>query len=135
MAESRAAVYGCGGRAEQVGRARRLAHAAEVHDRGPVGERPHDRQVVGDQQAGERQPLLEREQQREDLRLHGHVERGDRLVEDQQVGLGDEGPGDRRPLGLTAGQLAGQPLREPAGLEPDQVHDLGDAPPRVPPGR
>ena len=35
-----------------------------------------------------------------------HVEAGERLVEQQQPGLGGQRPGDRHPLGLAAGELA-----------------------------
>ena len=48
---------------------------------------------------------LELEQQIEDLRLHGHVERGGRLIGDQQVRLVGERHGDHHPLALTAGEL------------------------------
>ena len=41
----------------------------------------------------------------EDLRLHGDVERGGRLVGDQQVGLVGERHGDHDALALAAGQL------------------------------
>ena len=54
-------------------------------------------------------------QQREDLRLHGDVERGGRLVGDEQVGLVGERHGDHHALALAAGQLvriaAEPPLR------------------------
>ena len=42
------------------------------------------RQVVRDEQVGQAQLLLQPLEQREDLRLHQHVERGDRLVEQDQ---------------------------------------------------
>ena len=44
-------------------------------------------------------------QQLEDLRLHGDVERGRRLVGDQQVGLVGERHGDHHALALAAGEL------------------------------
>ena len=42
------------------------------------------RQVVGDEQIGQAEPVLQVEQQVEDLRLHRDVERRDRLVGDDQ---------------------------------------------------
>ena len=56
--------------------------------------------------------LLAREQV-EDLRLHRDVERGGRLVGDQQLGLAGERDGDRHPLAHAAGKLVrilAQPL-------------------------
>ena len=41
----------------------------------------------------------------EDLRLDGHVERGGRLVGDQQLGVAGEGHGDHHALAHTAGEL------------------------------
>ena len=49
--------------------------------------------------------LLQPVHQREDLRLRGHVERGRRLVGDQQVGVVDEGHGDHHALAHAAGEL------------------------------
>ena len=44
-------------------------------------------------------------QQRQDLRLHGDVERGGRLVRDQQIRLVGERHRDHDALALAAGQL------------------------------
>ena len=49
---------------------------------------------------------LEVGQQVEDLGLDRHVEGRDRLVADEQVGLGHQGPGDADALALAAGELA-----------------------------
>ena len=58
-------------------------------------------------------------QQRQDLRLDGDVERGRRLVGDQQVGLVGERHGDHHALALAAGELvrigAEALARRPAG--------------------
>jgi len=47
----------------------------------------HDGQVVRDEQVREVEPALEVLQQVDDLALDGHVERGDRLVADDQARL------------------------------------------------
>ena len=44
-------------------------------------------------------------QQVEDLGLHRDVQRGDRLVADQQLRFAHQGAGDADPLALTAGEL------------------------------
>ena len=61
-------------------------------DDGPVGEHPAQRLPQG--------------------RGDGDVERGHRLVEQQQPGVGGERAGHRDPLGLPAGELAGAPVGE-----------------------
>ena len=75
----------------------------------------------------ERQPelALEVAQQVEDLRLDRHVERGDRLVGDDQLRLERERARDADALALAAGELvrvAVVVLR----VEPDRVHQLLD---------
>src|SRR5206468_1253260 len=48
---------------------------------------------------------LQAREQVEDLRLHRHVERRDRLVADDQLRVDRQGPGDADPLPLAAGEL------------------------------
>ena len=52
-AESSACVYGWRGLRVELGRGRGLDDLAEVHDRDPVGDVAHDREVVADEQVGE----------------------------------------------------------------------------------
>ena len=59
-----------------------------------------DAHVVGDEQVGQAELALELLEQVEDLRLDRHVERGDRLVADDEVRLEDERPGDADALAL-----------------------------------
>ena len=82
-----------------------LDDLAVVHDADDVGDAPHDAEVVGDEQQAHAEPLADVGQQFEDLRLHRHVERGGRLVGDQQVGLVRKRHGDHHALALPAGQL------------------------------
>ncbi|GAA3220022.1 hypothetical protein GCM10020256_25600 [Streptomyces thermocoprophilus] len=86
---------------------------------------PHDSQVVGDEQERDAEFLLHLLKQVDDLRLDGHVQRGDRLVGDDQLRLQREGAGDADALTLTAGEL----VREPVvvlGVEADQLQQLAD---------
>jgi hypothetical protein len=48
------------------------------------------------------QPLLKIAEQRQDLRLHGDVERGRRLIGDQQLGIVGQRHRDHRPLAHAA---------------------------------
>jgi hypothetical protein len=107
-------------------RSRRHLHdPTEVHDRNPVGDVPHDREVVRDEQIGELELLLQLLEQIDDLRLDGDVERGDRLVRDDEVRVERERSRETDPLALAAGELvwvtAGSVLRQADDLE--QVAD------------
>ena len=104
-ADSRARVYGWPGAAYRIVRRADLDDLAEVHHRHPVADVLDDRQVVGDEQVGQPEPLLEVGQQVEDLGLDRHVERGDRLVADDELGLHGQRPGHPDALALTAREL------------------------------
>ena len=61
-------------------------HPAHLHHDHPLGHLRHDAQVVGDEHDRHAQLALQCAHEAQDLRLGGHVERGGRLVGDQQVG-------------------------------------------------
>ena len=82
-----------------------LDDLAEVHDGDAVGDVPDDRQVVGDEDVGEAELVLQVLEQVDDLRLDRHVEGGDRLVADDELGLERERAGDADALALAAGEL------------------------------
>ena len=100
-----------------------LDDPAEVHHHHPVGHVPHDGQVVGDEQVGDAELLLQLVEQVQHLRLHREVERRDRLVADDHVGVQRERPGDAEPLALAAGELL-RVLVGVRGSQPDQVQQL-----------
>ena len=90
---------------EQLATVGQLGDPAEVHDRDPVADVLDDAHVVGDEHVGQPELALELLQQVQDLRLDRDVERGDRLVADDEVRLEDERPGDADALALAAGEL------------------------------
>jgi hypothetical protein len=65
----------------------------------------HHGEVVGDEQIGQPQALAQRLEQVDDLRLDRDVERRDRLVADDEVGLDRERAGDADALALAAAEL------------------------------
>ena len=67
--------------------------------------------------------LLDFVQQFEHLRLHGNVERGDRLVRDQHVGIECQRAGDRDALALAAGELM-RVARDRVGRQVDQFQQV-----------
>ncbi len=77
-----------------------LGHHADA-----VGDLADDAEVVGDEEHRHALLGLQLGEQFEDLRLHGDVERGGRLVGDQQFRLVGERHGDHHALALAAGEL------------------------------
>ena len=96
---------GMGGRGEDARDGSGLDDAALLHHRDVVGDLAHDVEVVGDEQHRHAVARLQALQQLEDLRLHGDVERGGRLVGDEEIGAVGERHGDHDALALAAGQL------------------------------
>ena len=109
-----ASVYGCSGSAHSGCVGARLDHHAEVHHGDHVGDVPHDREVVRDEQQAQREPAREIDEQVRELRLRGRVERRERLVEDEHRRVGGERACDRDPLPLAAAEL----MREAARPRP-----------------
>src|SRR3954447_2156888 len=102
-----------------------LDDLAEVHHRDLGAEVPHDREVVGDEQERDAELLLDALEQVDHLGLDRHVERRDRLVGHQQLGVEGEGPGDADALTLAAGELVGEPVVV-LGVEADDLEQLLD---------
>ena len=118
IAASRSAVCAMSGRAADsaadvrmqrvVVQQRRLADLddlARVHHRGPVADRGGQLQVVGDEQHRQAELAAQVVQDRHHLGLGGDVERGRRLVGEQQLRLGQQRGGDHDALQHAAGQL------------------------------
>ena len=61
-----------------------------------------DGEVVADQHVRDAEFRLQVLHQVEHLRLHGHIQRADRFVRDDQARARDQGPGDRDALALAA---------------------------------
>ena len=61
-------MYGCSGLSKSSSAGADLDDLAEVHDRDAVGHVAHDGHVVADEQIGQVEPLLQIEQQVQDLR-------------------------------------------------------------------
>jgi hypothetical protein len=58
-----------------------LRQFSQVHDGHPRGHIAHQAEVVRDEEIGEIEPALQVQQQRDDLPLHGDVQRRRRLIE------------------------------------------------------
>src|ERR1700722_17691386 len=82
-----------------------LDYLAGIHHRDLVADLGDDAEIVGDE--NDRRPArrLQLAHQIEDLRLQGDVERGGRLVSDQEPRLADQRPRDHDALAHAAGKL------------------------------
>src|SRR5205814_9290582 len=87
------------------------------------GDVPYHRQVVRDDQVGQTQLALQVVEQVDDLRLDRHVQRGDRLVGDDQLRPQGQGPGDPDPLPLATRELVRVPVVV-LRVEPDQLQEF-----------
>ncbi|GAA3093509.1 hypothetical protein GCM10020001_006320 [Nonomuraea salmonea] len=123
MAASSVRVYSSWGVAEHLPGVAQLDDASLAHDRDALGDLADDGQVVGDEDVAEAALALQPQQQLDDLGLHRHVERGDGLVADHQLGADGQGAGDADALGLPAGELRGVAQRV-VGVEADAFHQL-----------
>ena len=119
------AVYGWRGAAKSVALDGQLHHPAGVDHGDPVAEVLGHQEVVQDHHVGRAELLAQACQQVQDLRLDRDVEGRDRLVEQHQVGVEDEGPGQGDPLALAARELVRPPARG-RRVEPDQLQHLAD---------
>ena len=111
----------------------RFDDPAGIHHQRPVGELAHHPQIVGDQQHPGAGDIACGFEHLEDLRLHGDVESGGRLVADQQVGIVGDRDRDHHALTFTTGQLVRKGPRAPLGLrDADQLEQLDRALPGRP---
>ncbi len=89
-----------------------LLDPALVQHRDPVGDVERLLLVVGDQHGGHVHLVVQAPQPRPQVLTHLGVERTERLVEQQHLGVDRQGAGQRHALPLTTGELRGV-----AGLE------------------
>ena len=64
-----------------------LYDASEVHHADLIAEVTHDGEVMGDEEVGQVEALLELSQEVYDLGLDGDVERAHRLIEEEELRL------------------------------------------------
>jgi hypothetical protein len=108
----------------ELARRAQLLDPPGVHDRDGVGHRHGLLLVVRDVHERAAHPVLDPLELQLHLPAQLEVERPERLVEQQHLGLVDEGAGHRHALLLTAGQLAGLAAAE--ALQLHQRQHVGD---------
>ncbi len=98
--------------AQQRANGRFLHHLSRVHHQHAVGDLRHHADIVRDEDHRHVRVPLQSADQVQDLRLNGHVQRGRRLVGDQQARAAGQCHRDHHALAHTAGKvvrIAGQP--------------------------
>ena len=93
--------------------------AAGIHHRDAPGDAAHDREIMRDEQIAQPEPLLQVEQQIDDLGLHRDVERRDRFVADDEFRPQRERPRDADALPLAAGEFMRVAVAAGAGQADD----------------
>ena len=119
---------------EERGSRRLLDDPAGIHHGHVVAGLRHHAEVVRDQQDRRAEPLPQVGEQVEDLRLDRDVERGGRLIGDDEVWLAGQRHGDHHPLPHAAGKLVGILVKPPLRIgHPHQFEHLQRPPPRLGP--
>jgi hypothetical protein len=95
--------------------------ATGIHDVDEVGNLGHERQVVGYEQDGHVELGLQGSHQFQDLGLNGDIERGGRLVRNQQLGATGQGHCQHGALQHAPAQLVG--VGPQAGLRVGQAYE------------
>ena len=97
-----------------------LHDLSQIHHRDAAADVLDEPQIVRDEQIRQLQLLLQIHQQVDDLRLHRHVERRDRLVEHQERRIERQRARQADALPLSAAELVRVSL-EMRGIEADQA--------------
>ena len=90
------------GRLEDAGAIAHFHHLPGVHDQDAIGHVLGDAQVMGDEQIGHSRVALQLLEEVQHARLCGKVERRDRFIEHQELGIDGDRPRDPDALSLTA---------------------------------
>ena len=88
---------------------RQFHDVSQIHDGDAVGNVPYHQKVVGDEEIGQSQLILQFIEHVDDLCLDGDVQSRDRFVTDNEFGVYRQSPGDADTLTLAAGELVGIP--------------------------
>src|SRR5947209_20323183 len=103
---------------KQLGAVGDFNDLAEIHDRDAPADMLDDGYIVGNEQIGKPELLLQIAEQVDDLRLNRDVERRNRLVADDEPGIERQRAGDADALALSTREFVRETV-ERLGPEPD----------------
>ena len=106
-----------------------LHELARVHHQDAIRHELGDAEVVGDEQVRHPHVALKLLEQVENMGLRGEIERRDRLIQHDELGVDGDRAGDPDPLALAPAQL----VRKPAGVHCAQAHPLEELRHPLPP--
>ena len=86
------------GRVEDIGLGAKFDEASGVHDSDAIGYVRNDSQIVRDEEHGESELVAQLVEQIENLLLDGDIERGGRLVGNEELRAVDDGHGNHHAL-------------------------------------
>ena len=110
-----------------------LLDLALVHDHDPVAHLERLLLVVGHEDAGDPDLVVQPAQPAAQLLAHLRVQGAEGLVEEQHLGLHRQGAGQGHALALAAGELRGVAVAQPVELH--QLQEVGDLRSGSPPPR
>ena len=105
-------------RAKELSDGRHLHDPTQIHHRHAPADGTDHAQIMRNEEVGEPVLLLQLLEELLNLRTHRHIERSDRLIEDEQSRLEREGSGNRHALTFAAGEFP----RIPCGIRRRQPH-------------
>ena len=113
-------------RGEELLRGSDFAQPAKIHHGDPVAHRFHHSEIMGDEQQRQSKARLHVFQQIEDLSANRNVERRNRLVADDELGIEDECARNADALALSAGKFMRQAPDHQRRIESNRGEYLAD---------
>ncbi len=83
-----------------------------VHHRNPAGDFFNDPQVMRNKKIRQSKLLLQLQQQINQLSLDQDIQGRNRLIQNEELRIHSQGPGQRDPLALAAGELMGKAIQD-----------------------
>ena len=96
-------------------------HLAAIEHQHTLGDGADDAEIVGDEQGGQPAFIAQFPEQQQNLRSHGNIQRGHRLIGHQHRGIGRQRPGNANALALAAGKFMRQTGEEMIRRQADTV--------------
>ena len=118
---------------EQIACGAALAQTSGIHHGNRIAGLCDDAEIMRDQDNGQAAPVAQIEKEAEDLRLHRHIERGRRLIGDEEIRLAGKRQRDHRALAHAAGELMRKVIGATVGIgNADLLQEIDGGAPGLP---